>query len=198
MSEVAEQEIRALTDAGDHDGATTATLRDYGPEVFSFLIVRMRAEDRAAEVFSQMCEDLWKSMPAFEWRCSMRSWIYKLARNAAVRFERTPANQHGRRVALSQISEIADRVRSQTLAHRRSEVKDELQKIREELDPDEQTLLVLRVDRDLGWNEIAEIMEEPGDAEELAKASARLRQRFQKLKERLRELAEKRGLIPAG
>ncbi len=199
MSEAIEREIRELTDVRDFDGATTATLRGYGPEVFSFLIARMRAEDRASEVFAQMCEDLWRSMPQFEWRCSMRSWIYRLARSAAVRFERSPANQLGRRVGLSQISEIADRVRSQTLAHLRSEIKDELQSLREQLDPDEQTLLVLRIDRDLGWTEIAEIMtDEPMDADELDRASARLRQRFQKLKQRLRELAEERGLLGAG
>jgi RNA polymerase sigma-70 factor, ECF subfamily len=92
-------------------------------------------------------------------------------------------------------------VRSRTLMHLRTEVKDEFQKLREELDPDEQTLLVLRIDRGLGWTEIAEIMADPGELEDpkaRERSSARLRQRFQKLKQRLRDLAEARGLLGEG
>jgi RNA polymerase sigma-70 factor, ECF subfamily len=198
MSDALEAEIHALWDRGDFEGAATATIKGYGDEVFSFLIARLRAEDRASDVFGQMCEDLWRSTPTFEWRCSMRTWIYRLARSAAVRFERSPANRRDRRMALSQVSEIADQVRSRTLVHLRTEVKDEFQKLREQLDPDEQTLLVLRIDRDLGWNEIAEIMADGADEdapEGRARASARLRQRFQTLKKRLRELATERGLL---
>jgi RNA polymerase sigma-70 factor (ECF subfamily) len=202
MSQEIEDQVRARWNAGDFDAATTATLRGYGDEVFSFLVARLRAEDRAADVFSQTCEDLWKSMEGFQWRCSMRTWLYKLARSAAVRYERTPANRRDRRVAMSRISEVVDKVRSRTLVHLRSEVKSEFQKLRELLDPDEQTLLILRVDRGLDWNEIARIMEvEDGagqvDPAELKRASARLRQRFQKLKVRLRELAEEHGLLSA-
>ncbi len=197
MVEATEEEVRALWDQGDFDGAATATIRGYGDEVFSFLIARMRAEDVAADVFAQACEDLWKSMPSFEWRCSMRSWIYRLARSAAARHGRSPANRRDRRVALSQVSELADQVRSRTLMHLRSEVKDEFRRLREELDAEEQTLLILRVDRDLPWNEISTIMSEGevDDAAELSKVSARLRQRFQKLKQRLRILAQERGLL---
>lgn len=200
MAEGTEAEVRALWDQGDFDGAATATIRGYGDEVFSFLIARMRAEDVASDVFAQACEDLWTSMSSFEWRCSMRSWIYRLARSASARHGRSPANRRDRRVALSQVSELADKVRSRTLMHLRSEVKDEFRKLREELDAEEQTLLILRVDRDLSWNEIATIMSEGevDDDSELTRVSARLRQRFQKLKQRLRVLAQERGLLGDG
>jgi RNA polymerase sigma-70 factor, ECF subfamily len=200
MSEATEAEIRAHWDRSDFEAATTAAVRGYGEEVFSFLIARMGAEDRASDAFGQLSEDLWRSMPRFEWRCSMRTWIYRLARSAAIRFERSPANRRDRRLALSQVSELADKVRSRTLMHLRTEVKSEFQKLREELDPEEQTLLILRVDRDLGWNEIAEIMADGGDEDDpraRERASARLRQRFQTLKKRLRELAIERGLLDA-
>jgi RNA polymerase sigma-70 factor (ECF subfamily) len=197
MSESIEAEIQERWQAGDFDGATTATLRGYGDEVFSFLVTRMRSEDTAGDVFAQASEDLWTTMASFEWRCSMRTWIYRLARNAAVRHERTPANRRNQRVALSQITELAAQVRSRTLQHMRSEVRTEVHKLRDALDAEEQTLLTLRVDRELDWNEIAAIMNEgePGDAKSLERASARLRQRFQKLKQRLRDLAEERGLL---
>jgi RNA polymerase sigma-70 factor, ECF subfamily len=201
MSEALEAEIRGHWDRGEFDLAATAAIKGYGDEVFSFLIARLRAEDRAWDVFGQTCEDLWRSTPTFEWRCSMRTWIYRLARSASMRFERSPANRAGRRVALSRVSEIAQKVRSRTMMHLRTEIKDEFQKLREQLDPDEQTLLVLRIDRGLGWTEISEIMSEPSELEDSKareRASARLRQRFQKLKQRLRELAEARGLLGEG
>ena len=50
----------------------------------------------------------------------------------------------------------------------------------------ERTLLVLRIDRDLPWAEIAEIM----DSREPA-----LRKRFERLKEKIRKLAESEGLL---
>jgi RNA polymerase sigma-70 factor (ECF subfamily) len=195
----AEAVIRAHWDAGDVDEATTAALQEYGQEVFSFLVSRMRNEDRAADVFSQASEDLWKTMAKFEWRCSMRTWLYKLARNAAVRYERSPANRSDRRTNLSRMSQLIDKVRTRTLAHLRTEVKDEFQRLREKLDPTEQTLLILRIDRGLDWNDVARVMSDSEDGElddeELKKTSARLRQRFQKLKTRLRELAQEQGLL---
>jgi hypothetical protein len=69
--------------------------------------------------------------------------------------------------------------------------------LRAELSPDEQELLTLRLDRELDFAEIALIT--LGDPEAnpatVARESAKLRQRFQTLKERLRarwlELSER-------
>lgn len=197
MSEV-ELGIRERCEAGALDQALTAALDAYGDEVYSFLVSRMRDDDRAGDVFSQACEDLWKSLPGFEWRCSLRTWFYRLARNAAARYARTRANQLAHRVELSQVSELADRVRSRTHAHLRTDIKDGIRKLRDELDPDDQELLVLRVDRDMEWTQIAQVVEEEElDGDELTRASARLRQRFHKLKVQLRELAAARGLLDA-
>lgn len=196
MSDEVEAATRARCDAGDVDGAMRLALQGYGEEVFSFLVVRMRNEDDANDVFSQACEDLLHTLRTFQWRCSLRTWFYRVARSAATRYQRSPMNRSDRRVALSNVSELVDQVRSRTVAHLRSEVKDRMRALREQLDADEQQLLLLRVDRDLSWNEIAEIIEEDADdAAQIARASARLRQQFQKLKDRLRELAIAEGLI---
>lgn len=196
MSDEVEAATRARCDAGDVDGAMRLALQGYGEEVFSFLVVRMRNEDDANDVFSQACEDLLHTLRTFQWRCSLRTWFYRVARSAATRYQRSPMNRSDRRVALSNVSELVDQVRSRTVAHLRSEVKDRMRALREQLDADEQQLLLLRVDRDLSWNEIAEIIEEDADDEaQIARASARLRQQFQKLKDRLRELAIADGLI---
>jgi RNA polymerase sigma-70 factor (ECF subfamily) len=50
----------------------------------------------------------------------------------------------------SEISEIEIEVRTQTLTYLRTQVKDRMAQLREELPTDDQTLLVLRVDKQLG------------------------------------------------
>ena len=197
MSEDIEREVRALADAGDVNGAVTSAIQGFGDEVYSFLMSRLRDEDTASDVFAQASADLLKSMPGFQWRCSLRTWFYRLARSAATRYQRSPANRPDRRVALSHISEALDRVRSRTELHMRSEVKDGFRKLRDQLDPDEQQLLMLRIDRNLGWSEIAEIIDDDDDPKAITRTSARLRQQFQTLKERLRDLAIAEGLLPA-
>ncbi len=198
MSEASETAARARCETNDFAGALQIAVETYGEEVFSFLVVRMRDEDAAGDVFSQACEDLLASLPSFGWRCSLRTWFYRVARSAAARYQRSPLNNSARRVALSNVSELAAQVRSRTLAHMRSEVKDKMRALREQLDADEQQLLMLRVERDLSWGEIAEILDDVDDDEPKERAAARLRQQFQKLKTRLRELAIAEGLIEPG
>jgi RNA polymerase sigma-70 factor (ECF subfamily) len=78
----------------------------------------------------------------------------------------------------------------------RTDVKDRFSALRESLDPDDRTLLVLRVDRSLEWKEIARVTlgcESP-DAAELVREADRLKKRFQLLKEELRRRARETGL----
>lgn len=62
---------------------------------------------------------------------------------------------------------------------------------------DDRVLLVLRLDRQLPWEEIAEVMlgEENPTRAALTKESARLRKRFQLLKEKLPEQVVASGLL---
>jgi RNA polymerase sigma-70 factor (ECF subfamily) len=197
MSDEVEARIRSHLEGGAVDAAVAAAIDAYGPEVFGFLVSRLRDEDVAGDVFSQTCEDLWRTIARFEWRCSMRTWLYKLARSSASHHERSPHNRGERKVRLSQVSAVADRVRSRTVEYLRTEVKDGFARLREELDPDDQALLTLRVDKNLDWNDIARVLADDDlEGEALTRASARLRQRFKTLKERLRERAVETGLIP--
>jgi RNA polymerase sigma-70 factor (ECF subfamily) len=64
-------------------------------------------------------------------------------------------------------------------------------------------LLILRVDRRLDWTEIARVLLEtpehlPPDAAALKREAARLRKRFQIVKDRLRERVEREGLLGGG
>src|SRR5262245_48562667 len=158
-----EQAIRAAFDAGDHERAATLTIENYGQELLGFLISHMRNADDASEAFAQFSEVFWKTLPEFEWRCSARTWAYKLARRAASQFRRRE-HKHAVLQPLSQLSQAVDRVRTATVAYQRTAVKDRFQQLRDQLAPEDQMLLVLRVDRGLSWLELAEIMLGEGEA----------------------------------
>jgi len=193
-----EQQIQSLLEKGDLQRAASRAVEGYGPEVFGFLVSLVRDTRDASEVFSQTCEDLWVGLERFEGRCSMRTWLYTLARHAAARFRRSPHRRPGRRRALSQVSEIADRVRTQTLPFLRTEAKSELARIREALDEEDRALLVLRVDRGLSWNDIALVFAgDDASKATLERTSARLRKRFQAVKSEIRKRAREAGLLPS-
>lgn len=193
--EETEARIREVHDGGRTDEAVTLAVETYGPEVYGFLVSRLRSDDAANDAFAQTCVDLVASMKSFAWRCSMRTWIYKLARSAATKQTRGLRRDRGE-VPLSQAPEIAEKLSSRTRDWLRTEVKDAFADLRAELDPEDQTLLILRVDRALDWNEIAEVSsDEELDAEERSRAAARLRQRFKSVKEDLRRRAIEVGLI---
>lgn len=185
----AESAIRAAFDRGDLDGATSTALRAYGAELYGFLVTLSRDEADAADAFSLFSERLWQTLSSFEWQCSMRAWSYRLARNALVDVKR--GKRRGA-VPLSAVGEIAERVRTETATFLRTETKSELQRLRATLPEEDQELLVLRIDRRMSWQELARIFAGDSvtlDTEELARESARLRKRFQLVKDRFLALA---------
>ena len=81
-----EQDPRRAWDDGDLRAVATLALERYGPEILGVLAVQLRSTSDAADVFSLFAEDLWRGLPGFQWRCSLRAWAHRVARNAAVRW----------------------------------------------------------------------------------------------------------------
>jgi RNA polymerase sigma-70 factor, ECF subfamily len=197
--------IRAAFEQGDLQCAASSLLNAYGSEILNFLRSRLRDSELASEVFGDFTEDLWRGMAGFRWACSSRAWAYTLARHAASRAIRQKRRRGGRSVPLSRagpLSEIAERVRSETALPLRTEPRERLVELRRSLPELEQTLLMLRVNRELPWLDIARILASgtldgvmtlPPEA--LNAEATRLRKRFQKAKEKLRKLAAEAGLL---
>jgi RNA polymerase sigma-70 factor, ECF subfamily len=189
--EAIEAEVVHLLEVGDLQSAAATIIRGYGPAILGYLAALARDEDRADDAFSQFCEDLWRGLPGFRRDASVRTWVYKLAWHAFLRNERDAFRRHGRPIATGEMSRLAAEVRSTTALYLRSEAKDAVARLREQLTPAEQSLLVLRIDRGLSWPEVASVMstpEEQLDAQTVAK-------RFQRVKTKLRKLAEAAGLL---
>jgi RNA polymerase sigma-70 factor (ECF subfamily) len=189
---VLEEQLQSLWSAGEYQRAATLAVRGYGPEILGFLVALHRDHNDASDVFSEFCEDLWRGLPRFEGRASFRTWLYVLARHASHRFHKH-ANRRRKMLHLSEctgIERLEARVRTATLSFMRSQARTRLHTLRESLPPDDQALLILRVDKNLDWNELAQVFHDGDTIEhaELVRESARLRKRYQLLKERLREL----------
>ncbi len=174
--------------------ALTAAIVGYGPELLGYLHAMLPAGE-ADDLYSLMCERMWRGLPNFRWDSSFRTWAYTIARNLIRDRHRARRGPAGRIMGLSEVpevAEIAEQVRSTTEVHLKTETKTRLQQVRDALEPDDRTLLILRVDRRLAWRDIARVMSESeclGDAE-VGRLAARLRKRYERLKERLRaELA---------
>jgi RNA polymerase sigma-70 factor, ECF subfamily len=197
-----EAPLRAAYAAGQLDAVTRLSFALYGREISSFLCARLRSYDHGQEAFAMFAEELWVRMPTFRWQCSMRCWMYILARSAAHRYLTTPQQRPERNEPLSRhVSALAahDTVRSITKPHHDSEVQQRMRALRERLEPADQSLLILRVDRQLAWRELALIMHEasaPLEVDAVERAAAKLRKRFERVKAELRAMAIEEGLLP--
>ena len=193
-----DEEVRALRDRGEAEAAATRAIKALGPEILGYLGALLHDAGEASEVFSQFAEDLWRGLPAFRFESSLRTWAYKLAWHAASRFARDPYRRRRERLETTLASRLAEHLLSsagRSVERRAAEVG----RLRQYLSPEEQTLLVLRVDRRLAWREVAEVLGgEGGDGEPGGGGppdEVALRKRFERLKEKLARAAREEGLL---
>ena len=186
-------ELRALISRGELERATEEALRDYGPELIGWLRTILPSTADAHDAFSRMSEELWKSLPRFDGRCAVRTWCYMLARHAAARVRGRTGKR--REVLVSQIPSLQQAVTRiwNTSQREAKRTRDVYAEIRTQLADDDQTLLMLRVDRNLAWRDIAQVvLGEDATPSELTRKAATLRKQFERVKSRLRELASDR------
>ncbi len=181
-----ERTVERLWLRGDLRAAFEATVKAYGPELLGYLVAILRDETSAREAYAELLEQLWKSLPRFQRACSFRTWTYALAFRLAARQRRRTRRRRETSLGAAPTWLLA-RARSSTARYRRTAARDWLSRARAELGAGDQSLLTLRVDRALSWNDVSTIM---GIDEPTA------RKRFERIKSRLRRAAGRDGLVP--
>lgn len=185
---------------GRHREVVAALVAGYGDELVGFMAVLLGDVHEAREVFGDVSETLLRNIERFEGRSSFRTWSYAIARNAALNARR---GQRPQRLRTTEAIGLSVPERTATRPYQQTENKLLLARLRRELSWDEQTLLTLRLDRGMSWRAIAVVLGE-GDgvggvasgnfartsvdpANVDAREVARLRKRFERLKERLKD-----------
>jgi len=179
--------VQDLLAAGDSDGAATEVLQDLGPPILGWLRA-LHGKDDGDEVFAEFAERLWKGLPAFRGESPVRSWAYRIAWNASHSFRDDAWRRRRRRLQTSAASRLAAQV-SGSAGAPRDEAR--LARLRELVSPEDHSLLVLRLDREMAWEEIAGVLSAAGGKV----TAAALRKRYERLKERLARLARDEGLV---
>jgi len=184
-------EIVALLARGDTQSAAAKTLSAYGSQLESFVFAMLRDNEATEEAFAQFSEDLMKAIERFRGDCQFRTFVYQLAHNAALRTVKDPFRRRGRPLGTEEMAGLASPEREPTRPYLKTTMKEELQRLRSSLSAEDQMLLVLRIDQRMSWVDVARVLSTP----ETPAAAAALRKRFERLKERLRTLAEAEGLL---
>jgi RNA polymerase sigma-70 factor (ECF subfamily) len=118
----------------------------------------IRYRPDALDGFQRMSEELWKSLARFDGRCSTRTWCYMIARHTAIYIRTQPRHAHEQLVSsIPSIQQAATEMFSRSLVERAHQ-HEILAEAKEALGPDDRTLLVLRIDRNLSWREIATVL----------------------------------------
>lgn len=179
----------------------TLIVEAYGLETLAYLRA-VTQPSVADDVYGQAVLDLWEGLKDFRWQCSARTYLFSVARNALARHHKLAGRARRREDAFARVQWLLEMVasdtRTKTPPHLRSEIKQRVRQLRESLPEDEQTLLILRIDRRLSYRELVRVMGEADaelDDEALARAAARVRKRFQVAKNKLRELMRDDGLL---
>jgi RNA polymerase sigma-70 factor (ECF subfamily) len=189
--EAAEDRVRALLDAGDLNGAATEIIRAYGPRILRYFHSLLRDEDAAGDAFALFGEQVWKGIGRFKGESPALTWSYQVAWSAAGRLFRDPYRRRRRRLDTAAVAELVDEVRKTTLPHLRTEVKAGMARLRESLEPEDRTLLYLRIDQGMSWKAVAQVLCADGRVVE----EPSLRKRFERIKDRLRRIAKEEGLL---
>src|SRR6266849_216983 len=140
-----ERRIAERLETGDLRGAADESVRGYGPEIAGYLLALLRDEAAADEVFSRVCEKLWLGLPTFRRQSSLRTWLYRLAWNAARDFQKERERTPIRALRTTEISGIAADIAASRPPFDRSSFADAFAKPRQSLDPQGQTLLTRRL-----------------------------------------------------
>jgi len=185
-----DEQVLALLESGDERGAATELLKAHGPAVLRYLRSLLREPAAADDAFSLFAEWAWTGLPRFQRASPLRTWAFGIAWNAARRVSDAAWNKHKERLRTTDASRLAAEIRASS-ALELARQSDRLQELRRNLSPEDQNLLVLRVDQRLSWEEVVAIL---GGGGETTSASV-LRKRFERLKERIGRMARERGLV---
>jgi DNA-directed RNA polymerase specialized sigma24 family protein len=187
-------DVRTALGAGDATGAVNAAVRFHGAEVFGFLLGVLGSFPRACNAYTGVIEEVRRRIGAFRWQCSLRTWLYAIA--CGELRDHVGSGREGGEGSSSHEPSLPDP--TTTMPSRCLHLETGIASLRRLLPPEDRALLILRVDRRLGFRELAiTSVGEGASRRDLALESDLLRRRFLRIREELaRAAVEHRILAP--
>jgi len=185
--------IIAHIEAEEFEQAAEVAIAEYGPSIFGMFMGVFHNEATAQDVFQHFSLQLWKSLPSFQGRSRFYTWAFTIARRSMSRwFERRELRVEQRLGTLQEQNLQARWARTATAEWRNTASRERFETMCADLDPEERTLVMLRIDQEMSWKEIALVIadedeQEALDRKELSKRAASLRKRFERIKNTMRK-----------
>lgn len=201
-----EQAIKTHLERGATDDVQRAVERaieHYGQRLCAFILGLVKDPATAADVQQDLWIAVYAHAPRFRWESSFKGWLYLLARRMAIKAVQRDRQRHERAgVPLSQAAEsrLAAHLATSIAMWKKDDFKQRFRALRDQLSEKDRTLLVMRADQELPFREIALALAEPDenlDAAALKTRETTLMKRFQRVKQRLYQLALEAGLVPS-
>jgi DNA-directed RNA polymerase specialized sigma24 family protein len=190
--EGAEKTVRTLVDGGDVLRAVAEAIRLYGAEIFGFLVGVLGDNKASRDVYATIHDRVLQDLPAFSWRCSLRTWTYAIARAELARHRLRVAPAPARpSQALASVPDPTT-----TISFRPTNMRSKIATLRACLQEEDRELLILRIDRRLDWQELAVTsLGENASRFEIERESTRLCARFALVRDALAESARQQRLL---
>jgi DNA-directed RNA polymerase specialized sigma24 family protein len=170
--------VRTLLGARDDAGASREALLAYGPEIYGFVLGVLEDPASATSLYADVQKRMETELGGFVQRCSLRTWLYVLARR-----ELRDRRLQGRNATVSRAPLMS--------GDRRMTPSNAISNLRTSLTQEEHELLILRVDRKLTWRDLAltELGERAVASDQIAMAMHVVRERVESVIQRLRRAA---------
>ncbi|HET6332646.1 MAG TPA: hypothetical protein VFG30_05505 [Polyangiales bacterium] len=197
-----DDEVGACLREGDIEGAAARVLSGCGPCVRGYLRVALGEDRLVRDAFSAFSEAVWQRIRRYRGEPRLIVWTHRLAYVAAKERRET---SRLRKPAATRKSRPASRDLSRTRAATLEPLgaAEDAELMRRELSLEEQTLLTLRIDRQLEWQDIAWVLGQRAGGGGRAgragragnEAGSQIARRYERLVARLHSTAIARGLI---
>jgi len=169
--------------AGLYTTAFEKLFEAYADEVRGFVNALVR--DDGDDVCEEVWVSVWRALPTFRCEAAFRTWMYAIARRACRRHQRRARRLQGASLSEARTSQLV--FRQPTRPSLKEARQASLDRLRDDLSPDDRALLVLRVDRGLSWDDLVVVLYPDPRPEDRARLAATLRKRFERIKQRFRD-----------
>jgi RNA polymerase sigma-70 factor (ECF subfamily) len=146
--------LAGVDSLGPRPHSTAEILSDFSASLLRLAAAYERDTDRRQDLHQEILMSVWHSLASFEGRCSVRTWVYHVAHNAAATYvARCRRDELRRTIDVDDLELAAESREEDVVAQRRC--LETLASMMDQLNPLDRSLFILELDG-LKPNEIAD------------------------------------------